>query len=270
LYWLRALGIDVTHDGKGGSKISDRPERLEEEARNLSVKLTHGTWLRHVALEDEKRQFFGPGHRIIDGAYGLLEEVPHGRTTIFSRWLGPANKGVLFAMALFVTELPDAGEFPPGLVARARAVIGRDVHVVVLRCDPLKRQWEVERDRGERGAIALLERPFTQERGSGDHDLTECPNETLNRLEVSALEQAMESAQKEVQEQVRQGGRDYADELIEVWAEDFAYFDALMESNDTAEHRRAESERALRDRMLERVRNLTPRLDALALVVGGS
>jgi ATP-dependent helicase HepA len=265
IYWLRALGAVIERDGHGGSTISFQSVRMEEEAKHLAVAGLSGTWLRRDALEDETRQFLGPGHRVIDGFYGLLDTAPHGRAAFFCRRLGQAYKGVLFAMLVFVTELPDGDQFPVGLVARARAVIGRDVSLVVLRFDRQQQRWEIER---KQSVIDQMQRPFGRAKGSGDSDGTEHAHTLLSELDIPALEQAVMEAQEEAQEQAQECGQKYASELLDAWAEDFAYFDAVLESTETAGHERAKGERALRERMLEKVRALVPRLDALALVFG--
>ncbi|WP_437840068.1 SNF2-related protein [Sorangium sp. So ce1153] len=264
-YWLRELGANVSTNGQGGCTITFPPSRVEDEARHLSVPAFTGTWLRGVALQDETRQFLGPGHRIIDGFCALLDTAPHGRAALFRRWLRPANKGVLFAMLVFVTELPDTDEFPAGLIARARAVIGRDVNLLVLRFDAQQRRWEIERKQPE---IERFQRPFERARGSGDADAADHAPELLSKLDIPALEQAVRDAQAEIQDRELKNGRRFADELVEAWADDFAYFDAVMESAEPAESERAGHERQLREKMLDKVRALTPRLDALALVVG--
>ncbi|WP_437277879.1 SNF2-related protein [Sorangium sp. So ce375] len=264
-YWLRELGASIDRDEQGGCTIKLFPSRLEDEARHLAVPGFTGTWLRDSALQDETRQFLGPGHRIIDGFCALLDTAPHGRAALFRRRLGPANKGVLFAMLVFVTELPDAEAFPAGLVDRARAVIGRDVNLVVLRFDAPQQRWETER---KQPVIDRLQRPFGRAMGSGDIDATERADALLNDLDVSALEQAVRDAQAEVQHEALTNGQEFAEDLLEAWADDFAYLDAVMEFAEPVGREGAKRERQLREKLLDKVRSLTPRLDALALVVG--
>ncbi|WP_437723740.1 SNF2-related protein [Sorangium sp. So ce861] len=264
-YWLRELGANIDRGAQGGCTITLPLSHIEDEARHLAVAGFTGTWLRDAALQDETRQFLGPGHRIIDGFCALLDTAPHGRAALFRRRLGPANKGVLFAMLVFVTELPDAEEFPAGLVARARAVIGRDVNLVVLRFDGQQQRWETER---RQPVIERLQRPFGRTIGSGDVDATEHAPALLSGLDVFALEQAVRDAQADAQQGALKSGQEFAEDLLEVWADDFAYLNAMAESAEPVGREGAKHERQLREKLLDKIRALTPRLDALALVVG--
>ncbi|WP_395857073.1 SNF2-related protein [Cystobacter fuscus] len=267
VHWMTSIGVGVEQDGRARSRVSLNPEHLEVPIPGVGNQLPEfrATWRRADALEDEGVQFLAPGHRLVDGAYLLLDGHDFGRAAFMSRLLGPANRNVLFALGLFVVDLPEGGAgLPVGLVARTRARVGRDTRLIILRYQPDIESWTRV---GEQRLVRELERPF--EHRGGDRDLSE---EKARLMADGRVLRSLEVAFGRVVEDLRkaEGGlaEDYAEELARSWAQEMAYLHALLEAGTPVEQERARAELQLRQAVITGVRELRPRLDALALVMG--
>ncbi|WNG56506.1 hypothetical protein F0U59_18400 [Archangium gephyra] len=267
LYWMTSMGVGVEQDGPVRSRVSLNPEQLEVPIPGVGDRLPEfrATWRREDALKDDGVQFLAPGHRLVDGAYLLLDSDELGRVAFMNRRLGPANRNALFAVGLFVIDLPEAGAgLPVGLLARARAQVGRDTRLVILRYQPDSGGWmQVTEER----LVRDLERPF--EPVKGDHDLSERKAELLAKGEfLHVLEAALGREVEKLREDVVGLANGHAKELTRDWAQDRAYFQALIDAGTPAEQERARAELQLRNKVVACVQGLRPRLDALALVMG--
>nr|WP_329689804.1 SNF2-related protein [Caldimonas sp.] len=263
--WLRALGVGVERDaGDSNSRISWNPDRLESAIPGVHTQDEfRATWSRSCALKEERRQFLAPGHRLIDGAYHLLDVGDIGRAAGLDRKLGQAGKNKFFALAVFVDALPEtAASLPAGLVAKARAVVGRDCNLAVLRYDDVRGSWVTE---GDPALVAQL-RKATQ---IGDLDWLDQKRKILevDGL-IDSLRRGLRSASQSLAEQVANMNGGVAKELEEAWGVELAYLGALTESDDANERERARIDCNLRLETIDRVRDVSPRLDALMIVRG--
>jgi superfamily II DNA or RNA helicase len=267
VYWMISMGVGVEQDGPVRSRVSLNPEVLEVPIPGVGDRLPEfrATWRREDALKDDGVQFLSPGHRLVDGAYLLLDSDTLGCAAFMSRRLGSANRGALFAVGLVVIDLPEGGAgLPVGLVARARAQVGRDTRLVILRYQSDSGGWTHVT---EARLVQELERPF--ELAGGDRDLSERKEDLLAKGQVlHALEAAFGMEVEKLREDVVGLANGHVKELTRDWAKDRAYFQALIDAGTPAEQERARAELRLRDKVVDCVQRLRPRLDALALVMG--
>ncbi len=263
--WLRALGVGVDRDaGDSNSRISWNPDRLECAIPGVHAQDEfRATWSRSCALKEERRQFLAPGHRLIDGAYHLLDAGDIGRAAGLDRKLGQAGKNKFFALAVFVDALPEtAASLPAGLVAKARAVVGRDCNLAILRYDEVGSSWVTERDPN---LVAQLRR----ETLIGDTDWLDQKRKILevDGL-IDSLRKGLRAVLQRLAEQAVTMNGGIAKELEETWADELAFLGALSESDDPTERERAQIDYKLRFEIIDRVREVSPRLDALMFVRG--
>jgi hypothetical protein len=139
--WAQELGMR-TH------QLHDQTWKFEWEADELrrpivGVPRSHflsGTFSRELALEDERQQFLGPGHPLVDALLGDLAGSQEGRASLLLLRLGPRYHGRLFALILGRSDLGlvDARgtELPPGLRLRARRHLWPEVQSALLELHP--------------------------------------------------------------------------------------------------------------------------------------
>jgi hypothetical protein len=272
LFWLQAIGVTVDPDGPVRSRVALSPDNLEVPGVpgvGKGIPPFQATWKRTDALRNEHLQFLAPGHRLVDGAYQLLDGSNLGRAALLGRNLGAAARGGLFAVAIFVADLPDLQRFlPAGLIARARAEVGRDTATLHLRYDPETRAWSAL----DRGADVRLLRELDKnaiDRQGGDRNLADEAAALLADPSIlSSLELGLDAASTRLFAQAEDVAQEGADTLERLWAAEMAYFNAVVDSGNAEAQEGAREELRVREELLQRVRALRPRLDGLMLVFG--
>jgi superfamily II DNA or RNA helicase len=272
LFWLQATGVEVDPDGPSRSRVALTAENLEVTSIpgvGRAFPAFQATWKRGEALAHERLQFLAPGHRLVDGAYQLLDSSQLGRAGLLGRNLGHAGRGRIFAVALFVTDLPDVGlNLPAGLVARARAEVGRDTDTIYMRHDPDARSWSELHETSDARLIRELDRQSFDPKG-GDRDYSLDGRALLADLSIpGTLGDALEAPCARLLDQAEGVAEDAAERLNELWRAETAYFEALIQSGSDDEQQGAREELRVRRDLLARVRALRPRLDGLMVVYG--
>lgn len=142
--WAQRLGIQARRheDGRNefrwtNGSLNVARERLrvgaghDDEARLLS-----GVFDRHVALEREDRQFFAPGHDLIDTLIWEAEHAEHSRVTAFTIEGFPKHRGTLLLQVLARSTLDSrqwrGHEIGAGLAARATAMLSPEALAEVM------------------------------------------------------------------------------------------------------------------------------------------
>lgn len=257
--WLRALGVNLHSSDRNRFEV-DVPGDLELPGGPYSS--FHGTWRREDALENERYQFLGPGHRLVDACIAQLDTLDLGRVTAFSRPSLGAGDTPLLVVATFVPELPNDADLPAGIATRVRARLRRVPAEVSLRYDPRERRWlrEVRAEVRTRLAKGFHEK-------NGDQGW---PGDQFTAFleledELAALDEALAHELARLVSDWRESGSCAAVVLRNLWRKENAYFEALRHTTPS-QRELAEAELKVRERALESVRNVMPRLEALAIV----
>ncbi|KFA89880.1 SNF2-related protein [Archangium violaceum] len=263
--WSRALGF--RDDGIGNNLIQLQWEADQLEAPLLGVGRTEriaGTFSRKRALEENRVQFFAPGHRLVDTLVDALDTTPIGRATIFRRsGLGPQNRGQIFLVALVRNVL--RGTVPAGLLVRARSELWPRIEQVVLKIDPRNEEEPVVVT-----DPALRERLLAPYRGKELDPKVE--HEQLSAFATPALwvatrggvARALEIARETIKEDHEMA----ADVLEDLLQHELGYYQGVSERESPAEAARAREELDVRRALVDSVRQATVELDALAMVLG--
>ena len=139
--WARELGMHTR-------QLPDSTWNFEWDADQLrrpliGVPARHflsGTFSRQLALEDERQQFLGPGHPLIDALLDDLARSQEGRASVFLLKLGPHYHRRLFALILGRADLDldpsGAKNLPLGLRLRARRHLWPEVESALLELLP--------------------------------------------------------------------------------------------------------------------------------------
>jgi superfamily II DNA or RNA helicase len=263
--WSRALGF--RDDSIGNSLLQLQWEENQLESPLPGVRRAErvaGTFSRKRALEDNRVQFFAPGHRLVDTLVDALDTTPIGRATIFRRsGLGPQNRGQFFLVALVRGVL--RGTVPAGLLVRARSGLWPRIEQVVLKIDPRNEAEPVEVT-----DAALRERLLASYRGKELDPKVE--HEQLSAFATPALWVATRSgiarALELARETLKEDHEMVAGELEESLQHELGYYQSVIERESPAEAERARAELVVHKALVDSVRQATVELDALAMVLG--
>jgi len=139
--WAGELGMSTR-------QLPDQTWKLEWNAGQLrrplvgigSSGFVSGTFSRQLALEDERQQFLGPGHPLVDALMHDLAHSSEGRASVMLAQLDPRYHRRLFALVLGRCDLGLGGSaeaaFPQGLRLRARRHIWPEVQPTLLALHP--------------------------------------------------------------------------------------------------------------------------------------
>ncbi|NVJ15312.1 SNF2-related protein [Myxococcus sp. AM010] len=263
--WSRALGFRDDGIGNGLVQLQWEQEQLEERLSGIGrAERVAGTFTRKRALEDNRVQFFAPGHRLVDTLVDALDTTPIGRATIFRRsGLGPQNRNQFFLVALVRSVL--RGAIPAGLLVRARSELWPRIEQVVLKIDPRNEEEPVEVT-----DAALRERLLAPYRGRELDPKVE--HEELSAFAAPNLWAATRGGVARALEIARATIKDdhemVAQELEAALQHELGYYQSVSERENPAEAVRARAELDVRKALVDSVRQATVELDALALVLG--
>jgi ATP-dependent helicase HepA len=263
--WSRALGF--RDDGIGNGLIQLQWEANQLEAPLPSVgraERVAGTFSRKRALEENRVQFFAPGHRLVDTLVDALDSTPIGRATIFRRFgLGPQNRGQLFLVALVRGVL--RGAVPAGLLVRARSELWPRIEQVVLQIDPRNDEEPVEvMDEALRGRLLAAYRGKELDPKVEHEQLSSFATSALWAATRSGVARALEIARATIKEDHEM----VADELETLLQHELGYYQSVSERESPAEATRARAELDVRKALVNSVRQATVELDALAMILG--
>ncbi|MCU0834305.1 MAG: SNF2-related protein [Chromatiaceae bacterium] len=139
--WAGELGMSTR-------QLPDQTWKLEWTAEQLRRPLVgignsgfvSGTFSRQLALEDERQQFLGPGHPLVDTLMHDLAHSSEGRASVMLVQLGPRYHRRLFALVLGRCDLglggTDEADLPQGLRLRARRHIWPEVQPALVELYP--------------------------------------------------------------------------------------------------------------------------------------
>ncbi len=148
--WAEELGMSAR-------QLPDQTWKLEWTAEQLRRRLAgigssgfvSGTFSRQLALKNERQQFLGPGHPLVDALMHDLAHSSEGRASVMLVKLGSRYHQRLFALVLGRCDLglgaTDEADLPQGLRLRARRHIWPEVQPALLELHP-----------GEEPAAALV------------------------------------------------------------------------------------------------------------------
>lgn len=272
MHWLRTLGVTVDLV-QPNQTSSVRIERGNLEVSSLpgigtGLPTFRATWSRTSALSREDCQFLAPGHRLVDSAMVALEQSLVGRWGCLARALPGVAPGSMFASGLFVMDLVTRdGHLPPGLVARARAEVGRDVTVVHFARDATHGTWETLD--GPPRLLNALDVPIFR-RDAGDQDLSALVPPPAKRAawseSLGSLVPALTSAQTRIKAAQAAVIEDGMRRVKKAWRGETAYYNLLRDEGSSSERLRAIEELRFRQSLEDAVAAIEPRLDALLLV----
>jgi ATP-dependent helicase HepA len=272
MHWLRTLGVTVDSDHPNQtSSVRLEPANLEVSSLpgvGRGLPTFHGTWSRASALRREECQFLAPGHRLVDGALVALEQSLVGRWGCLARALPGAAPGSMFALGLFVMELVTGDtDLPPGLVARARAEVGRNVTVVHFARDANDGTWGALD--GPPRLLEALDVPIFRH-DAGDRNLTaEVPLPAKRGAwieSLGALVPALASAQARIKDAEAAVIEDGLKRVKKAWRGETAYYKLIRDEGSSSERPRAIEELRFRRQLEDAVAAMEPRLDAVLLV----
>lgn len=288
-HWARMIGIDDhrvrpgVYDFKwhwssvrrelAGFEMPEG-EDPEEWADEETVRYLSGTFSREHALDDESLEFYAPGHLLVDALVDDAMGPTDGRATVFARRLDGKHRGKVIAVIVVNCELDESylGELEPpeGLVRRTHR-----------RFWPESASAMVELDLRGGNDPRVVEDPDLVRRLEESYEGPEADQKIEYETFVRAIEDAarfrstLREALDEGLENLREERdvlvQDAADRLEEDFELDLEYWRGVASEADD-DDRVAEAERqiAMRESLVEGVRDYSMEVDAIALVVGGS
>ena len=139
--WARELGMKTRQQYDQCWKFEWHVDQMRRPLVGLgSSGFVAGTFSRQLALEDERQQFLGPGHPVVDALMYDLAASSEGRASVMLLKLGPRYHGRLFALVLGRCDLglgdEDDSNLLKGLRLRARRHIWPEVQSALVELRP--------------------------------------------------------------------------------------------------------------------------------------
>ena len=138
----------ATRLGMHARQLSDETWKFDWDTEQLHRPLPgfaesgflSGTFSRQRALEDERQQFLGPGHALVDALMQDAACSAEGRASVMLLKLGSHYRRRLFALVLGRCDLgldePASPKLPPGLQLRARRHLWPEVQSALVELHP--------------------------------------------------------------------------------------------------------------------------------------
>lgn len=263
--WAGKLGMSTRQLPDQTWKLVWSAEQLQRPLVGVAASgFVSGTFSRQLALADERQQFLGPGHPLVDALMHDLAQSSEGRASVMVMQLGPRYHGRLFALVLGRCDLGlGEADLPQGLRLRAHRYLWPEVQPALVELhlgnEPaasLVQDAELTYQLRSPEAVAARFQKLPPNTFGGLYD---------TRMLWPAVEQATTLAVEHIREQRSGIPEQAARRLAEELGPEIGYLKWRQGLNATEATGR---EIDARLRLIEAVRNESIDVEAVAVIVG--
>ena len=266
--WAKELGMNTRQLPDQSWKFEWTADVLRRPLLGIgSSGFVAGTFSRQLALDDERQQFLGPGHPLVDALMHDLADSSEGRASVMLLELGPRYHGRLFTLVLGRCDLGleevDDISLLEGLRLRARRHIWPEVQSALVELHP-----------GEEPAATLVQDANLTHQFRSPETITaqyqKLPPNSLGELFNTAMlwasvREALDLAVEHIQEQRLGIPEQAAKRLEEEFGPEIGY---LTWNQVRFPGHSMGREIDARLRLIEAVRNERVAVEAVAVIVG--